>query len=113
MIYNESISLLFTIYRSGYVEYKDPEFETIDDFKNCKGKKFLDFSGKLMTLESFKNRNCGGTYYLIKKLLDNKMIESDYDLKFNMYRISDIGNRILKNSIRKLKIKQIENYNVK
>ena len=74
-ISDEALMLLFKINERSYVEYLDYDFLTIDDFKKHEKKIYL-YSNHVMTVDDFKNRNCGGTFYLIDELLTNDMIYS-------------------------------------
>jgi hypothetical protein len=96
-------------------EYRDTEFETLEDFKNSEEYK----SGK-KTEEWFLNRNYGGTLYLIRELEECGLVEHDceswhiteHDCEswHITYIVSDFGKKILdKSSIRHEKIDDILN----
>ncbi len=88
-------------------EYRDTEFETLEDFKNSEEYK----SGK-KTEEWFLNRNYGGTLYLIRELEECDLVEHDCESWYITYIVSEFGKKILdKSSIRNEKIDDILNEN--
>jgi hypothetical protein len=99
-ISDEAFNLLLIISKEGYVEYRDTEYETIEEFEK---------SGNVsMNLNSFKSRNCNGTLYLIPELYKYNFICDVEDAWHISYRISDLGKSLLDNLIRKLKLEKIE-----
>jgi len=99
-ISDEAFNLLMNINKDGYAEYRDTEYSSVDDFINT--------SNGIMTLESFKNRNCGGTFYLIDELLEHNLVESNMDSWHTTYNMSENGKSLLSNVIRKLKLEHLK-----
>ena len=89
----DSFNLLKTIDKIGFAEYRDHEWDTLEDFK--KSDVFLD--GK-RTEEWFLERNFGGTYYLIDDLLDHGLVESDGESWHLTYVVTNLGKTVLNNA---------------
>ena len=68
----EAFGLLKGICKKGSAEYKDTEFETLEDFRNSP-------LSKTFTHEWFLSRNFGGTYSLANQLRLKRLIEDDGD----------------------------------
>ena len=90
-ISKDSFELLKKINEKGYAEYRDIEWDTLDDFK--KSEVFI--SGK-RTEEWFLNRNFNGTGYLMKELLFYGLIEHDIDSWHLTYVLTNFGKEIIK-----------------
>ena len=98
-ISDNALKLLIHINDKGYVEYADPEFESVQDFQNS-----LSF----MTVEEFKKRNSGGTLYLVMELLFYKLVEGDTN-RYNVgYKLSNFGRDMTIKIIRKVKLEKLE-----
>lgn len=102
-ISDEAFKLLLKMNNDGYAEYCDTIYETIDAFIEASEVKY-----EYMTLESFKARNCGGTYYLIEELLDYNLVCDVVYAWHTTYKISDIGKELISNVIRKLKLQKLK-----
>lgn len=89
----DSFNLLKTIDKMGFAEYRDHEWDTLEDFK--KSDIFLD--GK-RTEEWFLTRNFGGTYYLIDDLFDHGLVESDGESWHLTYFVTNLGKTVLNNA---------------
>jgi len=88
---DEAFELLKTIEKQGYVEYRDAEYDTLEDFLNSDLSK-----NEIRTAEWFLSRNANGTYYLIPELYKYNLIEDD-DMSWHLtYRLSNLGAEILK-----------------
>ena len=72
----------------GYAEYRDTQFETVEEFK------VLNDNGN-RTIESFLTRNYGGTYYLIRELDKYGFVTSDYESWNLTYQLTDFGKQFL------------------
>ena len=77
----------------GFAEYRDHEWDTLEDFK--KSDVFLD--GK-RTEEWFLERNFGGTYYLIDDLFDHGLVEIDGESWHLTYFVTNLGKTVLNNA---------------
>ena len=92
-INEDSFNLLKTIDKMGFAEYRDHEWDTLEDFK--KSDIFLD--GK-RTEEWFLERNFGGTYYLIDDLFEHGLVESDGESWHLTYFVTNLGKTVLNNA---------------
>ena len=89
-----AFNLLKEIEKVGYAEYRDPEFENLEEyFKKVKDSDFL-------TKEEFLSRNFGGTYYLVDGLLKFNLIESDSMSWHTTFVVTEIGKEILKQNFK-------------
>lgn len=100
-ISDDAFNLLMYIQNKGYVEYRDPEYDSIEDFLRTKNVGTL-------TLKSFKARNCNGTYYLIDELVKYNLVDSSDDSWCPTYKLSDIAKDMLIPIIRKNKLEKLE-----
>jgi hypothetical protein len=88
----DSFNLLKTIGKMGFAEYRDHEWDTLEDFK--KSDVFLD--GK-QTEEWFLARNFGGTAYLLDDLVEHGLVESDGESWHLTYVVTNLGRIVLNN----------------
>ena len=89
----DSFNLLKTIDEIGSAEYRDHEWDTLEDFK--KSDVFLD--GK-QTEEWFLARNFGGTAYLLDDLVEHGLVESDGESWHLTYVVTNLGRTVLNNT---------------
>lgn len=89
-ISEEAFSFLKRI-EGEWLEYRDIGYPTIQSFLDSE-----EFKGEFRTLESFKNRNEGGSYHLCLELLEHDFVEFVEDCWHVTYRISELGRKILK-----------------
>lgn len=89
LLSQQEYDLFFAIAKAGRAEYRDTEFETVNDFKNSGV-----FSG-IWTLEWFMERNFNGTFYLINGLLENHLIEPVEEAWHSTYKLSDFGRKVM------------------
>ena len=89
----DSFNLLKTINEIGSAEYRDHEWDTLEDFK--KSDVFLD--GK-QTEEWFLARNFGGTAYLLDDLVEHGLVESDGESWHLTYVVTNLGRTVLNNT---------------
>ena len=89
----DSFNLLKTIDEMGSAEYRDHEWDTLEDFK--KSDVFLD--GK-QTEEWFLARNFGGTAYLLDDLVEHGLVESDGESWHLTYVVTNLGRTVLNNT---------------
>jgi hypothetical protein len=75
----------------GAAEYRDGEYQTLDDFKNSDEYKM----GK-RTEEWFLNRNYGGTLYLIYELNNYGLVEPNFDSWHLTYILTPFGKEMIK-----------------
>ena len=81
--------LLRHIAENEYAEYRDTEFETVEEFR----KKVKPHH--CMTEEQFMQRNCDGSYYLTPRLLELGLIDSDDNAWHSTYKLSEFGKLVL------------------
>jgi hypothetical protein len=89
----DSFNLLKTIDEIGSAEYRDHEWDTLEDFK--KSDVFLNGT---RTEEWFLERNFGGTYYLIDDLIGHGLVESDGESWHLTYVVTNLGRTVLNNT---------------
>lgn len=85
-----AFDLLNKISKDGFAEYRDTEFQTLEEFKNSPV-----FQEGRRTEEWFLNRNYSGTYHLISELLKYGLVENNFDAWHITYIVSDFGKEIL------------------
>jgi len=87
----EAIDLLKYIDENGYAEYRDGEYETVEDF--------LKSDTHLVnnrTLEWFLNRNSNGTYHLTNELLEYYLIDMGDGMAWHTtYYITRLGKKLI------------------
>ncbi len=90
-ISKEAFDLLKEAYENKHgLEYRDAEFETIEDFMKSDLAKSRD-------LEWFMNRNSNGTYKLALELLELNLLDDGDGMAWHTtYYVSDFGKEILK-----------------
>lgn len=86
-----AFELLKGIGREGYAEYRDTEYNTLEDFQDS-----VAAITSAKTDQWFLNRNSNGTYHLIPELCNNHLIESDDMAWHSTYRLSNFGKKLLK-----------------
>ena len=86
----DSFNLLKKISEKGCAEYRDHEWDTLEDFK--KSDKFLN---GVRTEEWFLERNFGGTAYLLDDLIKYGLIESDGESWHLTYIVTEFGKEVL------------------
>ena len=89
-ISDEAYNLLSEIEKARTVEYRDTEYQTLEQFKTS-----FEYKNGLRTEESFLNRNFGGTYHLIHELYNNDLVELVVDAWHQTYFVSSLGKQIL------------------
>lgn len=89
-ISDKAYELLKKINDSGNAEYRDTQYESLEDFENSQ-----EFKSGFMTTDSFLRRNFGGTYYLIAELDLFGLIQLDDMCWHTTYVISDFGKHII------------------
>lgn len=87
-ISEEAFNLLKEIDKIGSAEYRDTEFQTLEEFEVLN-----DY--KLMNKESFLARNFGGTYHLIGDLLKFNLIEYDNMSWHTTFVVTEIGKQVI------------------
>lgn len=73
------------------VEYRDPEYATIEDFRNCK----ITYPSP-EKIKNFLDRNYNGTYYLISELLKYNFVQEVPNTWHSTYQISELGLQVVK-----------------
>ena len=91
----DSFNLLKTISKMGFAEYRDHEWDTLEDFK--KSDVFLNGT---RTEEWFLERNFGGTYYLIDDLIEHGLVEIDVESWHLTYFVTNLGKTVLINNFK-------------
>lgn len=74
-----------------YAEYRDAEYDTLEDFKSSD-----EFKEGRRTEEWFLNRNHNGTLSLMRELNVHGLVENDYDSWHMAYVISNLGKEVIK-----------------
>jgi predicted CopG family antitoxin len=88
-ISDESYELLIKIKKEGYAEYRDKQFETLEDFIKSEAHKEHN-----KTVEWFLSRNFDGTLKHIPELLKHGLIHFD-DLCWNdTYVLTILGKKV-------------------
>jgi hypothetical protein len=87
-ISEEAFNLLKEIHKVGSAEYRDTEFETLNDFQPSKVLTGRDD-------EWFLNRNFGGTYHLIDELLKFDLIGNDHMSWHTTFVVTEIGKQVI------------------
>jgi len=98
---DDALKLLIYINDNIYAEYCDTEFLSVSVFEKSSSCGF-------MTVDEFKNRNCGGTFYLIMELLKYKLVEFYHNGYCSAYRLSSLGKNVTSNIVRKVKLEKLE-----
>lgn len=88
--------LLFSLKSGRLVEYRDPEWPTLEDFKNCKIEVTPIDQNQI---DIFLRRNSGGTYWLIPELLKHNLVQEEPNTWHPTYQISELGLEVLKNNL--------------
>jgi hypothetical protein len=89
-ISDEAFALLERINELGGHEYRDTEFNTIEEFRLSKS--FIEGSH---TEQWFMDRNSNGTYYLIDELFEANLVDCDTDCWHSTYVVTDFGEKVL------------------
>ena len=89
----DSFNLLKTIDEMGSAQYRDQEWDTLEDFK--KSDVFLNGT---RTEEWFLERNFGGTFYLIDDLIEHGLVEIDGESWHLTYFVTNLGKTVLNNT---------------
>lgn len=83
-----AFNLLKEIEKAGYAEYRDTEFETLEEFQTLN-------DSKLISDDSFLVRNFGGTYYLVDDLIKFNLIECDSMSWHTTFVVTEIGKQVI------------------
>lgn len=86
----KAFELLKSIENGGYLEYRDSEFETLEDFL-----KSDLYENNIRTEEWFLSRNSNGSLYLITELFKHGFVDNNFDSWHLTYKISELGKKIL------------------
>lgn len=89
-ISDKAFELLNKIHDSGSAEYRDTQYESLEDFTNS-----AEFVNGFMSIDSFLKRNFNGTYYLITELLLFGLVDIDDMCWHTTYVITDFGKHII------------------
>jgi hypothetical protein len=101
-ISDEAYTLLLSIQKEGYAEYRDTRWESLEDFRADKD--ITDWRSE----DHFLSRNHGGTYYLTSELLKYNLIDHVEDSWHITYELTDFGKEMLSlQSIRNEKLIEI------
>ncbi len=90
-IREDSFNLLKKINENICAEYRDLEWNTLEDFK-----KSNEFLNNIRTEEWFLKRNFGGTYYLLDDLITYGLIELDGESWHPTYIVTEFGKEVLR-----------------
>ena len=89
-----AFNLLKEIDKIGYAEYRDTEFETLEEYihsKNWDG----NHPPTKIQIENFKSRNFGGTYYLTTELCKFNLVELDDMSWHTTFVVTEIGKQVI------------------
>ena len=88
----QSYHLLKEIEKAGYAEFRDNEYNSLEEFKNSE-----EFKSGKRTEEWFKDRNfCD--YKDLTELIENNLIDHGDGMSWHLtYYVSEFGKKILKN----------------
>jgi hypothetical protein len=89
-ISDKAFELLCQIHDSYSAEYRDTQYESLDDFTNSE-----ECKNGFMSTDSFLKRNFNGTYYLIPELLLFGLVDMDDMCWHTTYVITDFGKHLL------------------
>jgi hypothetical protein len=89
----DSFNLLKTIDEMGSAQYRDHEWDTLEEFK--KSDVFLNGTH---TEEWFLTRNFFGTFYLIDDLFEYGLVEIDGESWHLTYFVTNLGKTVLNNA---------------
>jgi hypothetical protein len=87
----EAFNLLIDISINKTAEYRDTNFNSLEEFKLSE-----EFKTNKRSIASFLDRNFNGTYYLIDELLKYGLVDTDYDCKYITYVTTEFGEECLK-----------------
>lgn len=94
-ISDEAYSLLLSIQKEGYAEYRDHHYDTLEKYLED----HTDFVTRNNNIEEktqrFLSRNHGGTYHLVGELLKYNLIEDVEDSWHITYKLSDFAKELL------------------
>jgi hypothetical protein len=89
-ISEEAFELLKSMKYKGSIEYRDSEFDNLEEFKNS-----TLFVEGLRKEDWFLERNAGGTLYLIHELSKYNLVENNFDSWHQTYHITELGKKFV------------------
>jgi hypothetical protein len=89
-ISDDAFELLKKINDSGFAEYRDTQYNSIEDFKDSD-----EFKNGFMSVESFLKRNSDGTHHLINELLQFNLVDIDDMCWHITYILTDFGKFVI------------------
>lgn len=98
-ISDESFELLLYIKVNRIAEYRDPEYSTLEEFKNS--------SNQYRTEEWFLDRNSNGTLYLVPELQKYNLIKHHPMAWHITYILSEFGEEVVSTIQREIKINEL------
>lgn len=91
-ISDDAYNLLLKIDKEGYAEYRDTEYNTVEDFINSDEHKVQERS-----IDWFMSRNFDGTLQHIPELLKLGLVKFDDMSWHDTYVLTILGKQVLKN----------------
>jgi hypothetical protein len=88
-ISDEAYDLLLKIKKEGYAEYRDTQFETLDDFINSDL-----YTVQNKSVDWYMSRNFDGTHKFIPELLRYGLIKFDEMSWHDAYVLTLLGNKV-------------------
>jgi hypothetical protein len=88
-ISDEAYNLLLSIQEKGYAEYRDTNWESLEDFHKDKDKT------NWRSEDHFLSRNHGGTYHLTDELVKYNLIDLVEESWHTTYELTNFGKEML------------------
>lgn len=91
-ISDDAFDFLLLLKEKGFAEYRDSEFDTLEDFKNSS-----PFKNGLRNEEWFLSRNFNGTFYRTHEPYELGLIELNDMSWYLTFKLSELGKKVLEN----------------
>jgi len=110
-ISDEAHNLLLSIQEKGYAEYRDANWESLEDFYADRDKTdWRSSSAFVFSEDHFLSRNHGGTYHLTDELVKYNLIDLVEESWYITYELTNFGKEMLSlQNIRNVKLNEILN----
>lgn len=89
-ISDDAYDLLGNIHKNGCAEYKDTDIPSINSFMSSD-----EYTNGNKTVDWYKKRNFGGTYYLTEELLKYNLIYTYLDTWHTTFKVTEFGKEVL------------------
>ena len=94
-ISDEAYTLLLSIKKEGYAEYRDHRFDKLEDYISHYKEANIDRMLNEDQIKRFLARNHGGTYHLTDELLKYNLITDVEDSWHITYKLTDFAEEML------------------